>query len=570
LYYKKIAMKKSLYITVILIFSVSCFGYSAGPLNGNYTIDKTQPATAVNFQSFTAFADSLNMNGISAAVVATVAIASGPYNEQVEFANISGTSLVNTITIDGNGEQLTAFTTTTNRYVLRLKDISNFFIENLNVIRDTSSTGGFYGIHIFNTGNNITISNCTVNMNGTNSTLYGGFVASGSETSILQEGDFHFITIDSCSTTGGGYGASVFGLGSNLATEIRIENCNFLNFHSNGVYLRETNGAIVAGNNFNKNNTNVTSVNAIQVAQNANINTSIYNNIIRVDQLLNGTVTFRGIYLFNGTGHRVYNNVIHDVHLVSGNFTAIEIRSAGTAPEISFNTISLDHPGSSTGDIFGIKEELSNTNAVLRNNIISITQLTTGLKAGLVLGAIATVTTAYNSNYNDIYVPGGHTAIKNTLTPLAYTTLANWQSISGQDANSISADPVFVSPMQSIPTNPMVDNLGISLPGITTDILGVTRGVNPDIGAYEFTGVSLYEVDSSPIKAFPNPAKDIFYLTVPGNNNVQLSITDVAGRTVYEDNDYNSLVPVKISEWSAGVYYILIDGGKYRQPLVKR
>jgi hypothetical protein len=103
----------------------------------------------------------------------------------------------------------------------------------------------------------------------------------------------------------------------------------------------------------------------------------IYGNFIKVSQVDNGTMPFRGIYLFNGTGHRVFNNVIHDVNLTSGNFTAIEVRTAGTAPEIYFNTISLDNPNTSSGELFGIAEELSNTNSIIRNNIISITQPTT-------------------------------------------------------------------------------------------------------------------------------------------------------------------------------------------------
>ena len=64
--------------------------------------------------------------------------------------------------------------------------------------------------------------------------------------------------------------------------------------------------------------------------------------------------------------------------------------------------------------------------------------------------AIAVAGTAPNpagltSNFNDLYAPGvgGFVGLFNATDQL---TLANWQAATGQDANSISADPLFVNP----------------------------------------------------------------------------------------------------------------------------
>jgi len=360
-------------------------------------------------------------------------------------------------------------------------------------------------------------------MSGSNSTLVGGIIASGSLTSILDSGEFHFINIINDTTVGGGYGASVFGKASSLATDIVISGNMFYDWHSNGVYLRETNGAIISYNYLNKRTSNVTSCNAIQLAQAANINGRIFNNYITVHQTSNGTMNIRGIYLFNGTGHKVYNNIINDIRLVSGDFTGIEVRTGSTAPEISFNTIAIENTGVSSGNLYGITEELSNTNAVLRNNIVSITQNTTAEKVGLVLGAISNVTTALNSDYNLIWVPNGSVAKKNASSPVYYTLLSNWQAASTQDANSLMMDPQFFSAALAQPTNANADNLGTPLAGITTDFAGNTRGTPPDMGAYEFpapTGIS--QASRSNTILYPNPFTSELFIRTENSSDAEL------------------------------------------------
>lgn len=517
---------------IVFVFTALCMqGAVAQPLAGNYTINAAVSTGGTNFQSFSDFASSINTNGISANVTATVAAGSGPYLEQVVFSSIAGTSATSGITLEGNGETLTAITDSADRHALRLANCEYFTINNLHVLRDPASTHAFYGIHIFSTGNNITLSNCQVDMTGTSSTLIGAYIASGSPSSILVTGDFHDITITGCTASGGGYGASVFGLVSNLASNIIINDNTFNDFHSNGVYLRETQGAVVSNNHFDKSTANITSVNAIQVAQAANINTEIFGNFIRVSQVNNGSVTFRGIYLFNGTGHRVYNNVIHEVHLTSGNFTAIEVRTGSTAPLIAFNTITLDNVLPTTGDLFGISEELSNTNSILRNNLVHITQQTSGDAAALVMGATSTITTTFDSDYNLFWVPTGNVAMKSSLAPIYYATVANWNVASGDDINSVALNPLLASPSLPQPTNPSADNLGITYGNITTDVLGVIRGVTPDIGAYEFTPTGIPSYFPEAIGCYPNPVNALLFVELPLGKPVLVSVTNAIGQT---------------------------------------
>jgi len=557
-------------LTLIVILSFSNISYALVPLAGNYTIDATQPASGTNFQSFNDFASAINLNGISAPVTVTVVSGSGPYNEQVVINPVSGSSPANIVTIDGNGEILHATTNTNDRHALRLKGVSYFNITNLTIERDTASTSGFYGIQLLDSARHVSVTNSNITINGTTSTLTGSIVASGSETSILDPGSFHDIYIASNTLTGGGYGVSLYGEGNNLATNVIIAQNIIYDFHSNGIYLRESNGTIVSNNTLDKRTQNITSANAIQVAQAANINVQIFNNIISVSQTNNGSSSLRGIYLFDGTGHKVYNNVIHDVRLTSGNFTGIEIRTGGTAPQISFNTIALDNSAGTTGDLIGIAEELSNTNSILRNNNISISQSTTGLKCGLLIGAVATPATAFNSNYNNIFITGnGHIAAKGSLTPVYYTTMSSWNSVSNQDLNSVQINPSFFSPVLSIPTNTALDNKGISVSGITTDITGNIRASIPDIGAYEFGTTSVNQSEVFAITVYPNPATEFIYLN--GIKTTYIKIYNESGQLVRKIIMTPDQQSVDIRDLPVGLYQILAEckGKPYFSKFIK-
>lgn len=521
-------MKHFFRVFAILIF---CNLSTSAQLAGNYTINSAAATGGTNFQSFNDFASALNSGGVSATVTATVVPGSGPYNEQVSFDNVNATSTSQVI-LEGSNETLIAITDSTNRYALRLANCSYFTVNHLNIIRDTNSTHAFYGIHIYNTGDHIYIYNCNVEIPGTTSTLTGAFIASGSTTSILTTGDFHSVYINGCSATGGGYGASVFGLLSNLASDIVINNNIFYDWHSNGVYLRETQGAYVTNNIFDKRTANITSANAIQVAQSANINTTIFGNDISISQVNNGSMTIRGIYLFNGTGHRVYNNVIHNINLTSGNFTGIEVRTGATAPLIAFNTVNFDNPAASTGDLTAFSEELSNTNSVLRNNIFNLTQPTSGVKAAIALGAISTVASDLNSDYNLFYVPGGNIGIKNASTPVTYPTFTLWQNASTEDIHSVSFDPQMSLSAAPVPTAAAADNIGIAYGGITVDLLGMWRGTPPDVGAYEFTISGIPDIASViQLKSYPNPCTDYIHIDIPSETNIDvIKLFDQSGK----------------------------------------
>jgi hypothetical protein len=467
---------KSMCLIVALLIAFSGF---AQPLAGPYTINLAQATSGTNFNNFNDFAGALSSRGISSNVTVTVAPNSGPYQEQVTFANISGSGPAAVVTINGNGNTITAQTTSTERHIIRLSSVSYFTIDSLTVAAmNATSATNIMGVHVFGTGDNININRVTVDMTGITSSLSQGIVASGSATSNLTAGtSFTNLTFSNNTIIGGGYGISFFGTAS---TGILMNNNSIYDFSSNGIYTRGSNGLVIRDNVLNK-RAGTAGASAIQIAQTDNTNASVYNNKISHEQTSTGT--FRGIYIFGGTGHQVYNNLIYDVRALTGtNVYGIHARAAGTM--VLFNTVSFDHTTAGAVPMYAFAEEAVNTGTILKNNIFSISQPTSAAKSAILLSSTSTVTTAINSNNNVFYVPGGNVAMRGTTS---YTTLADWQAASAQDAASMETNPYFISLTNPVPTSGIINNKAATGTTVTTDITGATRSATPDPGAYEFT-----------------------------------------------------------------------------------
>lgn len=187
----------------------------------------------------------------------------------------------------------------------------------------------------------------------------------------------------------------------------------------------------------------------------------------------------------------IANNFIWDIQAagsatVASNGHGITINGAVSAGgyKIYHNTINMN-----TNQASGTTAAVNVTNAVvasgaidLRNNILANTQ-TTGNRYAVYSAAAAGVFSTIN--YNDYFAPN-----VGFIGGSARTTLADWQAATGQDANSMAVDPVFVSPtdlhLQS--TSPVI-NMGVGGTGVTDDIDGDLRDAQPDIGADEFVKV---------------------------------------------------------------------------------
>ncbi len=480
------------------------------PLSGSYSINSGLPTGGRNYASFADFSNDLTQCGISGNVIAAVEPGSGPYLEQVVFEKISGSGPAASVTIEGNGAVITSagpiLISDPNINIIQLNGVSYFNMRNL-TINVVSGSNAFIAVHAVDSGRHISITGCNVDMGTSVTGLMGAFVFNASEKDFTHPGGtFEDIRISKNSTSGGDYGVSVTGVnGSFPATGIVVDSNVFANCVGGGVRFHETDGAVVSNNQIDKGILTSQQSRGIYYGGLNNTNGIIFNNRIRISVSGLSTMDFSGICLAAGLGHKVYNNVIHDVNPVLGRMTGILLESANMRSEVYNNTIAMNHTAATSGTLYGIRAAVHNTRAVLRNNIISITQPATGFKAGILLASAARPDTSVRSDYNVIWVPGGHTAAwLDGTTPVSLAAnLASWQA-AGQDTHSLEADPVFESVALPRPTKRKVDDAGIAYGALSTDILGTPRGTPPDIGAYEFTACPQLDTPSVHITADRN------------------------------------------------------------------
>lgn len=90
-------------------------------------------------------------------------------------------------------------------------------------------------------------------------------------------------------------------------------------------------------------------------------------------------------------------------------------------------------------------------------------------------------------DYNDYFLQNGQDSLFVASGGIRINSLPAWQQRRNFDLNSQVVDPIFVESASTLPTNQVLNNLGIYIPWLTEDIKGVFRPVvNMDMGAHEF------------------------------------------------------------------------------------
>lgn len=238
------------------------------------------------------------------------------------------------------------------------------------------------------------------------------------------------------------------------------------------------------------------------------VNALISRNRIGLVQQTN-TFSAAGIVLGSGTTgtNTVVNNMISGViananagDIVAGMYI---IPAAGATQNIYHNSVSMTGARGATADQFGsfalavTADQATN----ITNNILLNTQTATGTDANsYAIGFNAATFANITSNFNDLFVSGpqgtnlaitgGFRATTAAPTPGTGTNrvdLAAYQAASGEDANSLSVNPLFVSTTDlHLQAGSPAINTGTTGTGVTVDFDGQTRDATPDMGADEF------------------------------------------------------------------------------------
>ena len=223
---------------------------------------------------------------------------------------------------------------------------------------------------------------------------------------------------------------------------------------------------------------------------NTTANITVANNMIRdvasqgfadVTELDNGY----GIVVLAGGGYNIYANTVlltTDQVVAGGNTAAVNVVAAVTFP-----------------------------GAVnLRDNILGSIQ-TIGTRYGVLSSAPATVFA--NIDYNDYFAQN-----VGFIGGSARATLANWQTATGQDGNSLAVDPIVVSPADlHLQGASPLRAAGTPLAAVTVDFDNDPRSpVTPDIGADEIRQVNL-SITKDDSAATEVPGTSVTYTIVAAN-----------------------------------------------------
>jgi len=361
---------------------------------------------------------------------------------------------------------------------------------------------------------NNTVKNLNVLGNAPTTTFVGIFSGSGITAGGTAEAPNNNVIIENNTVAKCQYGIAIPGNAAGNTGNVVTKNTVGSNVAGDrigfiGMFYSNNNGLVVSNNSifdiyYNAGSNNPMGIN---IALNV-INSSIICNEMRsINYTGTGGYGGKGIQINTGSATSnltVANNAISDIKGDSWSSGALSdciwgIRIAGSTGGINLynNSVNLGS-GTFAGNTSGILSgalliESTVTNVNIRNNIFS-TNLVNSAASGAKTYAIysAEANTAFTAlDYNNYFVSG-------TQGILGYLTtdrvdLAGIQTGFGQNVNSLDLNPLFTGPTNLLPTRTPLDNKGVVIAGISTDITGATRSATtPDVGAYEFLGGSVF------------------------------------------------------------------------------
>lgn len=458
-------------------------------LNGTYTIGKPANGT-FDFPSFTAAKIALANAGVCGHVIFDVD--SGIYNEQVIFNSIPGAGPNSTITFkSATGDSSLVIwqyqpTSTTDNYIVKWDGVKYLTLKQM-TLKITNTTSGTYGTVLDLTAGAARnkLLNCV---------LISPVSTSASANPIYLNGtNVHYNTFENNILKNGYYGIRLYGVGSsNLSKGNKFINNTVQDFSYTGMYFYYQDSLEVIGNTI-QNLNGFTSGYGIYAGYCQN-DVKILKNKIALAPT--GTV-YGGIYMYFSTGTAARKG------LIANNFVSITgSNTSGTHYGIRgyysyyhdflFNSINMDAGAVASR---GLDIYYGGTNNVLNNNV-----RTDGSYAYYVQSS-SSIT---NSNYNNFYSTGTNYAFWNTNA----ANLAALKTASSMEANTLSANVMFVDSINLHLLSTALSSKGIASPRVTIDIDGELRSSIPTIGADEVPlipidgGVSIVVVPGSTTNEF--------------------------------------------------------------------
>ena len=445
----------------------SLFSLATG-LSGTYTIGAT--GTYADFA--TAITD-LNAYGVCGPVIFDVE--DGVYNEQLVLGPVIGMDATNTVTFRGqSGDPALATisfaaTLSTENYVVALNEADYYAFEDLTM----ENTGVTYGrVMDFQGGADWnTVTGCHL-MNASTTTSTNRCVIFSTSGNNNHNCSFIDNVIE-----GGSYGVYWYGAGTASLSE----------------------GVVFDGNEFLDNYYYGSRLYYVKDA-------TFTNNVTHGDVAYTGSRFANYFYYCDGAFNISGNHIYGDG--TSGWYYGIYMGQAdGAASDrglISNNMVQVGKPGT-TSTMYGIYSTNSGFMDIHGNSVLvseggassrgyyatsgGATSVTNNNFVNYTAGYGVYVQSSFSvaeMDYNNIHSPGGNVGYFGANQ----ATLADWQTASGFDANSMDVDPLYYSTSDLHVCADTLNGAGASHPEVTVDFDGQPRAATPDIGADEFSPLS--------------------------------------------------------------------------------
>ncbi|MBU1706579.1 right-handed parallel beta-helix repeat-containing protein [bacterium] len=428
------------------------------PMSGSYDIG----GGANDYADFGSAIIDLGLRTIDGAVVFNVY--AGTYNEQVSIGAIDGASAVNTITFQAAGAlDDPPLISSASSPGVKIDGGDYITFDGIDI---TITLNGQVFL-ITNDADYNTLKNCAVTGNDvTSSSGYGVYINGGGN-------DYNLI--DNVTVSGAYYSIRLYGSSSNNDLFNEVRNCTIAEGRY-CVYLYYQESCKFHDNDIQPgwSGNSGTTYGLYMYSHSSGDTSYFYNN--EMHNFRNASTSY-GIYCSSSSGLLyAYNNFVNDFQ-VTGTSVLYATYVAGGYAEFYFNSIHIGDVGT-TGNIRGLYQ--SSGTCTFENNIVQV-NVPTEECWGLYRSS-GTLTSDYNCFY------GTGTGYNMGYDALDYATLADWQTGTGYDLNSVEGEPGYISGtnLHIQPTFGTVESRGVTIGGIATDIDGDTREANPDIGADEY------------------------------------------------------------------------------------
>lgn len=459
-----------------------------GAYNGVYSIG----GSGADFQSIQEALSAVEICGVSGPV--TFNIANGTYYGQYVLNPVTGASASNTITFQsqtGNPADVIleydSASVASENYVIHLDGADYFEFKDITV--DAGSDQYALAFHLENGADYNRIENCVINATAYSSTSTYTFYAAP----IYNDGlNSHNIFINN-ELTGGSNGI-VF---ENAANSNQVINNTITGYYHSGIYS-ESQDSLIIQDNYVENGPTAGTAYGLRIEESTNFGL-IEGNTVYVHS--SGSSSNYGIVLEDIAATAtdsfiVANNFVRQSDGTGSSTVGIEVDQCEYV-KVVFNTIKVEGGSSTNGALYLYESNSSPSGTsceIVNNNIVNegpgyAVEVSEGAASN---NMIATL------DYNNYYATSGVLMDYNGLNR---SSLSDVQGATGQDANSISTNPVFVANDDLHALSASLNAAALALPYITEDIDDEPRDAStPDIGADEFN-VSANDVAVTTLEA---------------------------------------------------------------------